>query len=145
VGRTATVTVVVLAFASAAAPHALQLRKSSKFHAALRFGQPENLVVSSSIGGFDTRLATDGLPPIRRAVSTNPVDDDNGSFVVLVNDDDQPSLWPTFTEVPDGWRVPYGDASRVTCLDHIERNWTDIRPKRMRASLALAARGLLVR
>ncbi|MDT5206197.1 MAG: MbtH protein, partial [Mycobacterium sp.] len=29
-------------------------------------------------------------------MSTNPFDDDNGTFVVLVNDEDQHSLWPTF-------------------------------------------------
>ena len=69
-------------------------------------------------------------------VSTNPFDDDNGSFVVLVNDEEQHSLWPTFADVPAGWRVVYGEADRAACLDYIEKNWPDIRPKSLRERLA---------
>ena len=35
-------------------------------------------------------------------MSTNPFDDEDGRFYVLVNDEDQHSLWPTFSEVPAG-------------------------------------------
>ena len=59
-------------------------------------------------------------------MSINPFDDDNGSFFVLVNDEEQHSLWPTFADVPAGWRVVYGAADRAACLDFIEQNWTDI-------------------
>lgn len=71
-------------------------------------------------------------------LSTNPFDDDNGSFYVLVNHEEQHSLWPTFAEVPAGWRVVYGEADRAACLDYIERNWPDIRPKSLRDRLAEA-------
>ena len=57
-------------------------------------------------------------------MSVNPFDDDNGSFFVLVNDEEQHSLWPTFADVPTGWRVVYGEADRAACLDYIEQNWT---------------------
>lgn len=43
-----------------------------------------------------------------RIVSINPFDDDNGSFFVLVNDEEQHSLWPAFADVPAGWRVVHG-------------------------------------
>jgi uncharacterized protein YbdZ (MbtH family) len=69
-------------------------------------------------------------------VSINPFDDDNGSFFVLVNDEEQHSLWPTFADVPAGWRVVYGEADRAACLDYIEQNWPDIRPKTLRERLA---------
>jgi len=69
------------------------------------------------------------------AVSTNPFDDDQGSFVVVVNDEEQHSLWPTFADVPAGWRVVHGEASRSECLDYIEQNWPDIRPKSLRDRL----------
>jgi uncharacterized protein YbdZ (MbtH family) len=69
-------------------------------------------------------------------VSINPFDDDNGSFFVLVNDEEQHSLWPTFADVPAGWRMVYGEADRAACLDYIEQNWTDIRPKSLRERLA---------
>ena len=55
-------------------------------------------------------------------MSVNPFDDDNGSFFVLVNDEEQHSLWPTFADVPTGWRVVYGEARprRVSGLHRTE-------------------------
>ena len=58
-------------------------------------------------------------------MSVNPFDDENGSFFVLINDEEQHSLWPTFADVPDGWRVVFGEAPRADCLDYIEQNWPD--------------------
>jgi uncharacterized protein YbdZ (MbtH family) len=48
-----------------------------------------------------------------------PFDDDNDSFFVLVNDEERHSLWPTFADVPTGWRVVYTEADRVACLHNI--------------------------
>jgi MbtH protein len=62
-------------------------------------------------------------------VMGNPFDDENGSFFVLVNDEGQHSLWPTFADVPAGWKVVFGEADRQACIDYIEKNWTDMRPK----------------
>jgi uncharacterized protein YbdZ (MbtH family) len=50
-------------------------------------------------------------------VSINAFDDDNGSFLVLVNDKEQHSLWPAFA-VPATWRVVYGEADRAACELH---------------------------
>lgn len=69
-------------------------------------------------------------------MSTNPFDDDNGVFFVLVNDEDQHSLWPVFADIPAGWRVVHGEASRAACLDYVEKNWTDLRPKSLRDAMA---------
>lgn len=69
-------------------------------------------------------------------MSTNPFDDANGTFHVLVNDEEQHSLWPTFTQVPAGWRVVFGEAGRQECLEYIERHWTDLRPKSLREAMA---------
>ncbi|MFE6337535.1 MbtH family protein [Streptomyces sp. NPDC057806] len=60
---------------------------------------------------------------------TNPFDDENGSFLVLVNDEGQHSLWPSFQTVPDGWRSALGPVSRSEALAHVEANWTDLRPQ----------------
>lgn len=62
----------------------------------------------------------------------NPFDDDSGSFFVLVNNEEQHSLWPTFTTVPAGWRVVFGQADRAACLHYIEEHWPDIRAKSLR-------------
>jgi MbtH protein len=60
---------------------------------------------------------------------TNPFEDDLASYVVLVNDEGQHSLWPTTIDVPAGWTVVFGAATRQACLDHVEANWTDMRPR----------------
>ncbi|MGC5034660.1 MULTISPECIES: MbtH family protein [unclassified Streptomyces] len=70
------------------------------------------------------------------AVSTNPFDDEDARFFVLVNDEDQHSLWPVFAEVPAGWRTVFGEAARSECLEYVERNWTDLRPKSLREAMA---------
>ncbi|WP_405656341.1 MbtH family protein [Streptomyces sp. RK9] len=72
-------------------------------------------------------------------MSTNPFDDENGTFYVLANDDEQHSLWPRFAEVPLGWRVVFGTADRAACLAYIEENWTDLRPKSLREAMAAGA------
>ena len=61
-------------------------------------------------------------------------DDPDGRFSVVVNDEEQFSIWPVGMELPTGWR-PTGpvDASRSECLDYIEETWTDMRPKSIRA------------
>lgn len=62
-------------------------------------------------------------------MATNPFDDENGTFYALVNEEGQYSLWPSFATVPAGWTVAHGARSRQSCLDHIEEQWTDMRPK----------------
>jgi MbtH protein len=59
----------------------------------------------------------------------NPFDDENGTFLVLVNKENQHSLWPAFAEIPNGWRPVFGEASRKECLAYVEENWTDLRPQ----------------
>ncbi|MFJ7135003.1 MbtH family protein [Streptomyces fungicidicus] len=59
---------------------------------------------------------------------SNPFDDPDGSFQVLINDEAQYSLWPAFAEIPGGWKVVHPESDRQTCVDFIEREWTDMRP-----------------
>ncbi|MFI5772380.1 MbtH family protein [Streptomyces sp. NPDC051658] len=67
-------------------------------------------------------------------MSTNPFDDPEGRFLVLVNDEGQHSLWPSFAEVPGGWTTAFDENSREACLEFIETNWTDLRPRSLAAS-----------
>jgi len=59
----------------------------------------------------------------------NPFDDEEALFCVLVNDERQYSLWPTFADVPAGWEAVLTDRPRQECLDFIEETWTDMRPR----------------
>lgn len=54
----------------------------------------------------------------------NPFDDDQLSFLSLKNNDGQYSLWPEFKDIPKGWTLTFGPASREDCLSHITQNWT---------------------
>lgn len=59
----------------------------------------------------------------------NPFDDEDGTFLVLVNAEAQHSLWPVFAAVPGGWQTVFGPAGRAECLAYVETSWTDIRPR----------------
>ncbi|MFB8036157.1 MbtH family protein [Streptomyces sp. NPDC056004] len=67
-------------------------------------------------------------------MSTNPFDDPEGRFLVLMNDEGQHSLWPSFAEVPGGWTIALDENSREACLDYIETHWTDLRPRSLAAA-----------
>ncbi|MFJ4767915.1 MbtH family protein [Streptomyces uncialis] len=69
-------------------------------------------------------------------MTANPFEDPEGRFLVLVNDENQHSLWPSFAEVPAGWRTVLGEDTREACLAYVEEHWTDLRP----ASLVAAQR-----
>jgi len=71
---------------------------------------------------------------------TNPFEDADGSYLVLTNDEGQHSLWPSFIEVPGGWTTAHDTDTRQACLDYIEQNWTDMRPKSLIELMDAAAR-----
>ena len=60
---------------------------------------------------------------------TNPFEDEDGTYLVLVNDEGQHSLWPEFADVPAGWEVAHGPDGRAACLEYVEVHWTDLRPR----------------
>ncbi|MEV8327981.1 MULTISPECIES: MbtH family protein [unclassified Kitasatospora] len=60
---------------------------------------------------------------------TNPFDDQDATFLVLVNQENQHSLWPQFADVPEGWTVAHGPDSHTACLEYVEQSWTDMRPR----------------
>ncbi len=62
------------------------------------------------------------------AQRTNPFEDTDATYLVVVNELGQHSLWPTSLAVPAGWSAAHGPDSRQSCLDHVEANWTDLRP-----------------
>jgi MbtH protein len=71
----------------------------------------------------------------------NPFEDENGVYHVLVNDEGQHSLWPSFIEVPKGWTIVHQSDTRSACLDYINRNWTDMRPNSLIEKMRQSAEG----
>jgi MbtH protein len=66
---------------------------------------------------------------------TNPFEDPDGTYLVLVNDESQHSLWPSFVEVPAGWETVHGPDTRDACLEYVQRSWTDMRPRSLAAAM----------
>ncbi|MDQ7807550.1 MbtH family protein [Amycolatopsis sp. A133] len=58
----------------------------------------------------------------------NPFEDEEGVYLVLVNDQNQHSLWPAFSPVPAGWKAVHGEDTRANCLEYVSTHWTDMRP-----------------
>lgn len=59
---------------------------------------------------------------------TNPFEDPEIDYMVLINDEGQRSLWPAWADAPAGWRIEVEPTDRESCLAHVEANWTDMRP-----------------
>lgn len=55
-------------------------------------------------------------------------DDDGRTYLVVVNHEEQYSIWPESRTVPDGWRAAGPRGTKAECLAHIEQVWTDLRP-----------------
>ncbi|MFG1779688.1 MbtH family protein [Micromonospora sp. NPDC049051] len=66
-------------------------------------------------------------------------DDDRRVYLVVINEEEQYSVWLADREPPTGWRAVGFSGSRDECLDHIEQVWTDMRPLSLRTALAEAA------
>ena len=67
---------------------------------------------------------------------TNPFENENATYLVLINHEAQYSLWPSFIDVPRGWDVAHPADSRQACLDYVNQHWTDMRPKSLVDAMA---------
>lgn len=65
-------------------------------------------------------------------------DDDDRTYHVVINHEEQYSIWLADREPPAGWRTVGVTGTRDHCLDHIEQVWTDMRPLSLRTALAQA-------
>ncbi len=59
-------------------------------------------------------------------------DDEEMIFRVVVNHEEQYSIWPEYKNIPAGWREVGKTGTRKECLDYIETVWTDMRPFSLR-------------
>ena len=60
---------------------------------------------------------------------------DGGEFVVLINHEEQHSIWPSAQPVPAGWKQIGPTGPKADCLAFIEQNWTDMRPKSLQDAM----------
>jgi MbtH protein len=68
-------------------------------------------------------------------------DDDTREYAVVINHEEQYSIWPTGRDLPNGWTEVGVRGPKRECLDHIDQVWTDMRPLSLREAMAAAAAG----
>ena len=59
-------------------------------------------------------------------------DDEDAVFKVVVNHEEQYSIWPDYKELPSGWTAVGPVGPKAECLAYIDRVWTDMRPLSLR-------------
>ncbi len=60
---------------------------------------------------------------------------DDTIYRVVMNHEEQYSIWPEYRELPLGWRDAGKTGSKEECLDHINEVWTDMRPLSLRKKM----------
>lgn len=61
--------------------------------------------------------------------------DDDTTYQVVINHEEQYSIWPVDREVPLGWKPVGKEGTKQECLDYIEEVWTDMRPLSLRKKM----------
>jgi MbtH protein len=69
------------------------------------------------------------------------VDDDNRTYQVVKNHEEQYSIWIAGRELPPGWIATGVQGPKNDCLNHIDDVWTDMRPLSLRQRMAAAGEG----
>jgi MbtH protein len=61
-------------------------------------------------------------------------EEDDRDYKVVVNHEEQYSIWPSYRDIPNGWREAGFAGKRKECLEWIANVWTDMRPLSLRRS-----------
>jgi MbtH protein len=68
-------------------------------------------------------------------------DEESVIFEVVVNHEEQYSIWPDFKAIPAGWRAVGKSGLKAECLAYIKEVWTDMRPLSLRKQMEADAKG----
>ena len=63
-------------------------------------------------------------------------DDDDQTYVVLINHEEQYSLWPKRRPAPEGWEPCGFEGLKTECVTYVDEHWTDMRPLSLRRDMA---------
>lgn len=66
--------------------------------------------------------------------------EDTTIYQVVMNHEEQYSIWPSYKELPLGWKSVGKSGPKAECLRYIEEVWTDMRPLSLRRSMEEAAK-----
>ncbi len=60
---------------------------------------------------------------------------DDANYKVVINHEEQYSIWPAERANPAGWRDEGKVGPKADCLSHIDQVWTDMRPLSVRTAM----------
>jgi MbtH protein len=63
------------------------------------------------------------------------LDDEEAIFNVVMNHEEQYSVWPAASEIPVGWTAVGKTGTKKECVEYIEQVWTDMRPLSLRKKM----------
>jgi MbtH protein len=63
------------------------------------------------------------------------IDEDKTIYKVVLNDEEQYSIWPAHRENPNGWRDAGKQGLKQECLEYVKEVWTDMRPGSLREKM----------
>jgi MbtH protein len=75
-----------------------------------------------------------GIPTGRGSVTAND-EEDATIYAVVVNQEEQYSIWPNHKPVPQGWRLVGKEGRKAVCLGYIDEVWRDMRPLSLRREI----------
>jgi MbtH protein len=61
--------------------------------------------------------------------------EDSTTYLVVVNHEEQYSIWPDYKDIPAGWRATGFRGLKPACLAYVEEVWTDMRPLSLRKKM----------
>ncbi len=70
---------------------------------------------------------------------TDEQPDDDRTYLVVLNDEEQYSIWWADRDLPAGWRAEGTEGTKDECLARIAEVWTDMRPLSLRQRMAAAS------
>ena len=65
--------------------------------------------------------------------------EDTTTYKVVLNHEEQYSIWPDYKELPPGWRAAGKTGKKRECLEYIDQVWTDMRPLSLRRHMEAEA------
>lgn len=63
-------------------------------------------------------------------------------YTVVVNHEEQYSIWPVYRELPPGWKAAGKSGLKSECLAYIKEVWTDMRPLSLRKQMDAATQSI---
>jgi MbtH protein len=68
------------------------------------------------------------------------MEEDNRIYKVVINHEEQYSIWPAERDNPSGWHDAGFSGNKEACMEHIKEVWTDMRPLSLRKAMEAQAK-----